>query len=229
MTTDIASVPGEPVGTESMASSVGQGDLPMDGGGRAQMVVETAPSRARNKLLIPGAIILVIVMLATIIGLSVGLTQSNNANNSDVNSNLGDDGKGKSPISSPTAAPAVVAKKLKNVKDFVLVQQYSTSASFDDANSPQSRAANFMAQGDMEVPTTDSTSQFATYKWMEEYALAVFYYTTGGPSWISQSDFFNPNYQTCGWFLMKATPVGPFREGAFCATSGIVDSIQFST
>jgi hypothetical protein len=226
--TDIESVPGEAVRTVSMTSSVGQGDLPVDGGGRAQMVVETAPSRGRKKWIIPAAILLVVVMLATIIGLSVGLTQSNNANSSDVNSNVGDE-KDKSPISAPTVPPAVVASKLEDAIFFILEQEYSTSASFDDVNSPQLRAATFMAVGDLEVPT-DSVSPFATYKWMEEYALAVFYYTTGGPSWISQSDFLHPILPTCGWFLSINTGAGIFSEGAFCSTSdGVVDTMQFCT
>lgn len=90
---------------------------------------------------------------------------------------------------------------------FLAIREYVTTvrgiSTFDsvqalgDAQSPQYKAAQWMAHGDlqkMEVPQFDQPS----LEFDERYAMAVFYFATGGPSWSAQLNFLSSGH-ICTW------------------------------
>jgi hypothetical protein len=69
---------------------------------------------------------------------------------------------------------------------------------FDDTNSPQYLAAQWMAHGDpMEMSVPEGNSQDRSYD--ERYAYVVLYFSLGGPRWSHSLNFLSGNH-ICSWF-----------------------------
>mmetsp|Transcript_5212 Transcript_5212/g.6066 ORF Transcript_5212/g.6066 Transcript_5212/m.6066 type:complete len:679 (+) Transcript_5212:49-2085(+) len=113
---------------------------------------------------------------------------------------------------------------VERVKKWVLQNRYSSEIDLI-VNSPQTKAMQFMASGKNGIP---ESSEEAEVKWMERYALSVFYYSTNGPSWVNQFRFHTNSLPTCQWFQNVPLTNGdnvPF--GASCNSAGRVSSIEF--
>lgn len=89
---------------------------------------------------------------------------------------------------------------------FLQIREYVTTirgiSTFDSVQaqngvrSPQYLAAQWMSHGDgmnMPVPINDPNLQFD-----ERYAMAVFYFSTGGPNWSAQLNFLSSGH-ICSW------------------------------
>lgn len=139
------------------------------------------------------AIVGFVVMLAIIIGLSVGLTNRNN------NKNNGDG-------SSHTSWHRDT-DRFRRLTDYLVNSQISSSQDLSNTTSPQYFAAQWMAHQDgqqLTIPTSSSSTTATTTDaqnlvFIERYALAVFYYATGGPDWDHQLNFLS-NAHVCAWY-----------------------------
>lgn len=116
----------------------------------------------------------------------------------------------------------------QEVRDYLAFQQISTPQSLRSKQSPQSLAATFMTN--YALPTTISSGNNrdeSSMKWMETYIMAVFYYSTEGPTWAADIGFLKPN--VCDWHVYVR--VGPgsgsiVPYGASCDfTNGRVDAL----
>jgi len=112
---------------------------------------------------------------------------------------------------------------VQRVQKWVLQNGYSNEEDLF-VNSPQSKAMEFMASGIYGIP---ESSEEAKVKWMERYAMSVFYHSTNGPSWANQFRFHANSLPTCQWFQNVPLTNGdivPF--GASCNSAGRVSSIE---
>lgn len=205
---------------------MGLGDLPTEGTNRT-LSIESPQSNNKGRWAIPAVIVLVVVMLVTIIGLSVGLTR-NNSNSNNVNDQIGGGGGGGGGNSAPVPSPTESPISISSVENWIASQGYSSKSSLESSGSPQSRAASFMADEGMEVPTENSSPE--SYQWMERYVVTVFYFAMNGPNWKNQYNFLQKGRPTCGWFFfVNVAGLGIVPIGASCdEIVQKVDALQFS-
>jgi hypothetical protein len=104
-----------------------------------------------------------------------------------------------SPTVTPSSAPTLAPTEVPTSDQFTHVSSLVESLfgySLTDSQSPQFRAAQWMATTDEHVDyTTVTDARFA-----QRYALAVFYYATGGDTdWITSALFLTPTLHECDW------------------------------
>mmetsp|Transcript_16614 Transcript_16614/g.36343 ORF Transcript_16614/g.36343 Transcript_16614/m.36343 type:complete len:744 (+) Transcript_16614:137-2368(+) len=84
-----------------------------------------------------------------------------------------------------------------------LIETYTPHHKLDTPDSPQARAANFMARqvqdAKIEVPITRDYAD--AFEFVQEYVLATLYYSTDGPNWKSQLRFMDKELgdDVCQW------------------------------
>lgn len=85
----------------------------------------------------------------------------------------------------------------REIKEYVTqVAQLSDPNVFDGTPSPQYYAAQWLAHGDglkKPVPTNNNVH------YNERYAMAVLYFSLGGPGWTHQLNFLGPDH-ICAWY-----------------------------
>lgn len=159
-------------------------------------------SKDTHPLLILAIAVLLLIM---IIGLSVGLTADNRKDNGD----------------SSTALPTdeMNAQKQKdrsnNLKLWLVDNEISEAATFNDDASPQAKALTFMSETDkmrFDIPDGDSSTEDG-YTFLTRYVMTVFYYATDGPQWNYNLLFLSDN-PVCDWFFVFTPPVG--QIGVLC-------------
>ena len=189
-------------------SAVPTGDLPIEGSNR-QLVTESPPSPTRSRRCwIATIAIVLVVLLATIIGLAIGLSNSKN--------------------SSAASSSVDMAARQTSIQAWVVQQGYSSSESFSDSNSPQSRAAKFMASSlNMDVPNDPTLTE--SILWMERYVLVVLYYSFQGPTWNWQCNFLEEQMSSCEWNIPKVLDDNYYiSQGASCnENSDRISAIEF--
>ncbi|CAJ1959364.1 unnamed protein product [Cylindrotheca closterium] len=84
------------------------------------------------------------------------------------------------------------------IQDFVTKQRgISHTDVFDDTNSPQYLAAQWMAHGDHDMAYPVPTTADPTFE--DRYVMAVLYFSLGGPQWENQVGFLSDGH-ICTWF-----------------------------
>lgn len=145
-----------------------------------------------------------LVGIAIIVGVSVGVSQSNASSDPE----------------------EVKRQRLASVEEFLVLHEISSQEAVDTPGTPQNLAAAFMAVDDalqMKVPA--SRDEADAYKFIQRYALCVFYYATGGDSWDFGLDFVGDK-DTCSWYSTLLTTTGQsYNFGALCGNDGQVDRI----
>ncbi|KAL7581212.1 hypothetical protein ACA910_005995 [Epithemia clementina (nom. ined.)] len=117
-----------------------------------------------------------VVILALSIGLGVGLSDSEETRHS-----------------SP-----------QSIQTYAVTRGMSSAEDFEDLNSPQSKAAHWMAFADRlnlgtPDPSLDLDSNKAAYHFALRYAMTVVYYSTGGEEhWLFRYNFLT-SMETCRW------------------------------
>lgn len=122
------------------------------------------------------------------------------------------------PVTSPTRPPVMPPVtpepgRFDQTKSYLETYGLVSSAALNDFSSPQYKAAKWIAERDgfqMAVPTFSeghkgekpSNTRFA-----ERYALAVFYYATGGDNWKYNLNFLQP-IDHCEWKDVFLDPSG---------------------
>jgi hypothetical protein len=81
--------------------------------------------------------------------------------------------------------------------EFLNANEISTQQALVDRNSPQYKAARWIANQDAERLDIPETSE-DPYRFIQRYAVAVLYYSLGGDNWTSQLNFLSDDHE-CSW------------------------------
>lgn len=151
---------------------------------------------------------LVFVVIGIAVGVSVGLAQSNTPppargqEPSAAPSTVPSMPPSSFPTSSPTNNPSSTSFQLI-VNELALDFDPITMLALQNFSSPQSRAARWIVDEDeiftFPLDESDPRSHLRR-RFRQRYALATFYYSTGGDvSWKRQGAFLSPSLDECAW------------------------------
>lgn len=163
-----------------------------------------APQRSKDTH--PLLILLIAVLFGVmVIGLGFGLTADNRRDN------------GNSATALDTAEAAAAKKKLRTntIRNWLLDNEISKAATFNDPTSPQNKALTFLAAEDkMELDTPSGGMMTAEgYTFLTRYVMTLFYFSTNGAQWNYNLLFLSDNH-VCDWFFIFTPPVG--QVGVLC-------------
>jgi Leucine-rich repeat (LRR) protein len=167
-------------------------------------------SKRKRNFIILGV---VLVLIAVIIGVSVGVTQSKQSGGTPSNASLG-----------PADDWAdIEAARIRAATNFVVINKLSDKTAVETTGTPQNKAVDFMAIGDeaqFDIPleTTDPDA----FKFIQRYALAVFYYSLGGDDWAVGLNQMT-KADTCQWYDTLETASGFYNFGVTCNGKGQVN------
>ena len=108
-------------------------------------------------------------------------------------------------------------------------QVVSSAAVFDSADSPQTKAAEWLAEVDpanLAVPTNPITSTIG-YNYMFRYVMAVNYYALGGEDWFDDMNFLS-GFDICDWHSIE-TDQQKDRIGVYCDNDDVPRDLYFGT
>lgn len=170
---------------------------------RATITPSRGSSSWKKRLLYYGVPAILLIVL--IIGVSVGVSNKKNSGGEERRASFVD------------------------VFEFMVENEVSDRSTFDNSQSPQSKAARWMAEEDplnLGVPSSDVEDNEG-YKFMQRYVLAVCYFANGGDNWISPFQFLT-GAPTCGWsgILGILSNGSPYYFGSLCDSStGVIDRL----
>jgi hypothetical protein len=158
--------------------------------------------RFRSRVLCAFVIISIIV---TVIALSVHVSQLSKNKPSPV--------QGRSP-------------RLDETIQFLTRYSISNRNSLDDETSPQYQAALWISDSDKVAYNIPDSELSPTYHdFVERYALAVFYFSTGGSNWADDQLFMKEEH-TCAWFIPETSDDGEdLAFGITCNNFGEVRAL----
>lgn len=118
-----------------------------------------------------------------------------------------------------TLPPGAFEPRVDYVRNFL--SAFSDQEELNRVGSPQNRASRWIADEDvLHLPIDDPT-------FVERYALAVFYYSTGGPAWPLHLGFMTER-STCDWFHIGfGSDDKPKHVGANCQGGDKVQQLFF--
>ncbi|CAB9524688.1 Leucine Rich Repeat [Seminavis robusta] len=87
----------------------------------------------------------------------------------------------------PTGAPTILAETWQGLPDYTLT-------ALQDPVSPQARAYEW-------VLNDPHRTSYPQWKILQRFALAVFYFSTGGDRWILRKDWLDYNVDECSWYF----------------------------
>lgn len=106
-------------------------------------------------------------------------------------------------------------KRRIRLQRYLVNNDVNTNDEFEDPESPQSLALDFLAFVDgqeLNSPSGDLRSRDG-YQLLTRYVMALFYYQMGGPNWNFDLLFLS-DFDTCLWFSLFLPPVG--QLGVIC-------------
>lgn len=168
------------------------------------------PSGRRRMLITVAIIALVLIAVGIGVGLAVGGGNK-------------DDEKAMATNDEEEADPVVqVAADI--YKPMLL--EFSNEDEFLDPESPQSQALKWLSDSAPLDPTTGKSPLTPSHRILTRYALAVLYYSTGGPEWIDQLGFLAKDTHECDWNIelpgtveTDTLNVTLLRKGVICDES----------
>ena len=162
-------------------------------------------------------IVVLVAVIATAVGFSVGVSQNNraekaNALSSSENGGDGDDdtngdntdGDDENAVGDDGADPSDDQEnddieRFDQVKSFLEDSGIATLTNLQTTTSPQYKAAVWMANDDeRELDIPESLDEDESYKFVQRYAMAVFYYALGGAEWTRSLSFLSGE-DVCDW------------------------------
>ncbi|CAJ1953670.1 unnamed protein product [Cylindrotheca closterium] len=159
------------------------------------------PDRSQRKWLLWVALCL-IVIAATAIGLELGLQR-------------GDEDPRKIQNAGTARDTASDQKRRIRLQRYLVNNEVNTNEEFDDPESPQSLALDFLAMIDeqrLNAPSGDLRSRDG-YRLLTRYVMTLFYYQMDGLNWNFDLLFLS-DFDTCYWFSLFEPPVG--QLGVIC-------------
>ena len=159
------------------------------------------PSTALNKRKVAMGLVICLLFVASIFGLKAAMSGKGNGE-----------------------AYEVFTDRTEEIVQFVLDHRLSHEPSIRDAGSPQRRAAQFLADGDLY--TTQEIIEKDYHKIVERYVLAVLYYGMNGDSWTHQLNFMS-GMDHCKWHQTFQTNSGnKIRQGVECNSLGRITKLN---
>jgi hypothetical protein len=118
-----------------------------------------------------------------------------------------------------TTNPTGRRSTFEAVLSYMIDSGVSDSTAFESFDTPQFRAATWLAEQDganKAVPTTGITS-LSGYKYMTRYVMAVFFFSTDGINWDESLDFMTEK-SVCDWRASFTNDAGQtyFLKGIVC-------------
>lgn len=116
------------------------------------------------------------------------------------------------PHFAPTLPPQMMPVANRYDETFKYLTNYGVvdRAVLADTTSAQYMATKWIADEDdyeIAVPVHPTGVKYTDSRFVERWTLAVFYYSTGGPSWKYQNSFLTP-VDHCFWFTTFSDPLG---------------------
>ncbi|GKY91577.1 hypothetical protein MPSEU_000129600 [Mayamaea pseudoterrestris] len=171
--------------------------------------IYTESKKKHKEYMIWGIVLSIVVIFSVSIGVSVGKKEAKQGSN--VEDPFGGDFASVPPTGRPTH---MFDTQTLEVVDFVTSMGWSDAEEARKQDSPQFRAANWVADNDpMNVDVGD------TLEFRQRYALAVFYYTLEGERWFYESQLtWLSATSVCDWHApFKTVDVGVWIQiGAKC-------------
>ena len=183
--------------------------------------------RRRKKCAIYGAVLIAVVLIATIIGVSVSKSKSRSGGST---SSVQNTGSGPSTTSTPpapspsqpapTAAPEMTnAEREKAARAYLMTTGVSLEDDLADSSSPQHKALKWISKEDtLRVPIPSNPEDLGTSKarkFVQRYALATFYYATEGDNWFYPFSFLSGKDE-CEWYEIHSEGEEVYFWGAHC-------------
>jgi hypothetical protein len=108
--------------------------------------------------------------------------------------------------------------------EFLTANEISTQQALVDRNSPQYKAASWIANKDAERLDIPETSE-DPYRFIQRYAVVVLYYSLGGDNWTSRLNFLSDDHE-CSWYDEIADENNElFAVGVSCGPKLQIDSL----
>eukprot|EP00980_Cylindrotheca_fusiformis_P007314 scaffold1525_cov142-Cylindrotheca_fusiformis.AAC.114 len=107
------------------------------------------------------------------------------------------------------------SQRYESIKAFLVEAAISKDADFHTYDSPQFLAAQWLANGDgmkLAIPTERAGTHGTTF--VERYAMAVFYFSLGGPEWKRQAKFLSDTHITT-WQEQVDPPTDSHGQASF--------------
>lgn len=117
--------------------------------------------------------------------------------------------------SSSSSASAVRQSSVDAVTAYMVAQKVSDPSTFQDTQSAQYKAAQWLAETDganLPVPTTSIAADSKAYRYMFRYVMALNYYALGGPAWTRQMNFLS-DLDVCLWQSSTVDLNKPIPDG----------------
>ncbi|CAB9508280.1 Leucine Rich Repeat [Seminavis robusta] len=155
-----------------------------------------------------GTILLAFIVL---LGLIFGIDNDNQAESSSSGEEMP---ATEAPSRSPTASPTILADTWNGLPD-------STLDALEDPDSPQALAYDW-------ILSDSNLTSYPAWKVLQRFALAVFYFSTGGEDWILNTDWLGYDLDECSWYFKKL--VGSVQDTSFLGEQheGASAELQFA-
>eukprot|EP00339_Tiarina_fusa_P013405 CAMPEP_0117061506 /NCGR_PEP_ID=MMETSP0472-20121206/42815_1 /TAXON_ID=693140 ORGANISM="Tiarina fusus, Strain LIS" /NCGR_SAMPLE_ID=MMETSP0472 /ASSEMBLY_ACC=CAM_ASM_000603 /LENGTH=693 /DNA_ID=CAMNT_0004780201 /DNA_START=80 /DNA_END=2161 /DNA_ORIENTATION=+ len=129
------------------------------------------------------------------------------------------------PTKEKTPPPYVPESRLDNVVGALFQAKVSNLPDLSSPSTPQHRAAQFLADGDvLHLEIGDTNPRHL----VERYILSLLYYHFDGPAWNFQLHFLS-GMDHCQWWSEVMTPAGQkIREGVLCDENGDVVGLNLA-
>lgn len=137
------------------------------------------------------------------------------------------------PSVTPSVSTAPTVSLFPDILQEILVQFDSPTLedNLRDPNSPQYRAAKWMAEEDRRVeifnwtfplPQNDENAEedvSSILQFRQRYALVTFYYATNGEKWLDRCNFLDPDLHVCDWTCPWILDGWGFYGGVACGSA----------
>lgn len=180
--------------------------------------------------------VLVVVIIVSV-GVAVGVSNRNDGNDDSRLSILGGGGGGSG--GGRTGAPprpTSPQSTFESVRDYLMEQAISGEDDFDNEQSPQTKAATWLARDDPLYYKTPALSinfydDDYAYDFVQRYIMALVFFATGGPAdWSYHNNFLSVR-ATCDWHVMRQSvnsqQLIPF--GLLCNSENKIDGLYLCT
>ncbi|GKY93339.1 hypothetical protein MPSEU_000301500 [Mayamaea pseudoterrestris] len=165
-------------------------EIPLNDKGEETPAQSTGCGKKRMAIAIAAGIVVLLVCIGVGVGVGVGLTRGNDKQKQVAVQE-----------STPQNNTSSLRPSLSQVIDFLAATGVSSKEDLQQGGTPQSLAANWMANLDgmnYTLPTVTNQTSAKTYQYMTRYVLAVLWYAMDGINWMNQFGFLSVT-DFCYW------------------------------
>jgi hypothetical protein len=184
---------------------IGTAVVENSGAGDHDQNAASSPSGRKERRLLIGAALVLLLFAGVIVGVTIPLTTNNSKDSPSINATVMPTQQSPAPTAAPTACTSMdcLAK--------ILVQnEVADAEALQDDSTPQFLALRWLAHNDTMVLDLDSTP---TVILVERYVLAVLYFATSTEGGLNGQNFLLSASSVCEW------------KGVFCNGDDLVDAL----